>query len=89
MLDYLKYKCYRMKYRLHMGTAHMACDPKGVVVMTKRAESATSLKNRKEGGLTQEELEALSGVLAKMFRDMSARGQRDPFLGEEEILAEE
>ncbi len=29
MLDYLKYKCYRMKYRLHMGTAHMACDLKG------------------------------------------------------------
>mgnify|MGYP007024725557 CR=1 FL=1 len=76
--------------RLHMGTAHMACDdPKGVVIMTKRAESATSLKNRKEGGLTQEELEALSGVLAKMFRDMSARGRQDPFLGEEEILAEE
>ena len=75
--------------RLHMGNAHMACDPKGVVVMTKRAESATSLKNRKEGGLTQEELEALSGVLAKMFRDMSARGRQDPFLGEEEILAEE
>ena len=61
----------------------------GVVIMTKRAESATSLKNRKEGGLTQEELEALSGVLAKMFRDMSARGRQDPFLGEEEILAEE
>ena len=76
--------------RLHVRPAHMACDdPKGVVVMTKRAESATSLKNRKEGGLTQEELEALSGVLAKMFRDMSARGRQDPFLGEEEILAEE
>jgi len=40
-------------------------------------------------GLTQEELEALSGVLAKMFRDMSARGRQDPFLGEEEIFAEE
>ena len=62
----------------------------GAVIMTKRAESATSLKkHQKEGGLTQEELEALSGILAKMFRDMSARGQRDPFLGEEEILAEE
>ena len=62
----------------------------GVVIMTKRAESATSSKNhQKEGGLTQEELEALSGVLAGMFRDMSARGRRDPFLGEEEIFAEE
>ena len=61
-----------------------------MVIMTKRAESATSLKkHQKEGSLTQEELEALSGILAKMFRDMSARGQRDPFLGEEEILAEE
>ena len=61
----------------------------GVVIMTKRTESATSSKkHRKEGGLTQEELEALSGILAKMFRDMSARGQ-DPFLSEEEILAEE
>ena len=60
-----------------------------MVIMTKRAESATSLKNRKEGGLTQEELEALSGVLAKMFRDASARGRQDPFLGEEEILVEE
>ncbi len=29
MLDYLKYKCYRMKYRLHMGNAHMACDLEG------------------------------------------------------------
>ena len=29
MLDLSKYKCYRMKYRLHMGNAHMACDPKG------------------------------------------------------------
>ena len=62
----------------------------GVVIMTKRAESATSSKkHQKEGGLTQEELEALSGVLAKMFRDASARGRQDPFLGEEEILAEE
>ncbi len=60
-----------------------------MVIMTKRAELATSSKNRKEGGLTQEELEALSGVLAGMFRDMSARGRRDPFLGEEEIFAEE
>ena len=62
---------------------------KGMVDMTKRAESATSSKHRKEGGLTQEELEALSGILAKMFRSMSARGRQDPFLGEEEILAEE
>ena len=62
----------------------------GVVIMTKRAESATSLKkHQKEGGLTQEELEALSGILAKMFRDMSARGRQDPFLGEAEIFAEE
>ena len=76
--------------RLHMGTAHMACDPKGVVIMTKRAESATSSKkHRREGNLTQEELETLSSVLAGMFRDMSARGRRDPFLGEEEIFAEE
>ena len=30
MLDYLKYKCYRMKYRLHMGNAHMACDRREV-----------------------------------------------------------
>ncbi len=63
---------------------------KGMVIMTKRAESATSLKkHQKEGGLTQEELEALSGILAKMFRDMSARGRQDPFLGEAEIFAEE
>ena len=62
----------------------------GAVIMTKRAESATSLKkHQKEAGLTQEELETLSSVLAGMFRDMSARGQRDPFLGEEEIFAEE
>ena len=77
--------------RLHVRPAHMACDdPKGVVVMTKRAESATSSKkHRKEGGLTQEELEALSGILAKMFRSMSARGRQDPFLGEEEAFVEE
>ena len=63
---------------------------KGVVIMTKRAESATSSKkHRKEGGLTQEELEALSGILAKMFRDMSAKGRQDPFLGEEEIFTGE
>lgn len=62
----------------------------GAVIMTKRAESATSSKkHRKEGGLTQEELETLSGILAKMFRSMSARGRQDPFLGEEEIFAEE
>ena len=62
----------------------------GVVIMTKRAESAiSSKKHQKEGGLTQEELEALSGILAKMFRDASARGRQDPFLGEAEILAEE
>ena len=69
----------------------MACDdPKGVVIMTKRAESATSSKKHwKEGGLTQEELEALSGILAKMFRSMSARGRQDPFLGEEEAFVEE
>ncbi len=36
MLDYLKYKCYRMKYRLHMGTAHMACDPKGGAIMAQK-----------------------------------------------------
>lgn len=73
-----------------MGNAHMACDPERGVIMTKRAESATSSKkHRKEGGLTQEELEALSSVLAKMFADMSARGRQDPFLGEEEIFAEE
>jgi len=60
-----------------------------MVIMTKRAESATSSKNRKEGGLTQEELEALSGILAKMFRSMSARGRQDPFLGEEEAFVEE
>ena len=63
---------------------------KGMVIMTKRAESATSLKkHQKEGGLTQEEIEALYGILAKMFRDMSARGRQDPFLGEEEMFAEE
>ena len=63
---------------------------KGMVIMTKRAESATSSKkHQKEGGLTREELETLSSVLAKMFRDASARGRQDPFLGEEEILAEE
>ena len=58
--------------------------------MTKRAESATSSKkHQKEGGLTQEDLEALSGILAKMFRDMSAKGRQDPFLGEEEIFTGE
>ena len=61
----------------------------GAVIMIKRAESATSSKHRKEGELTREELETLSSVLAGMFRDMSARGRRDPFLGEEEIFAEE
>ena len=61
-----------------------------MVIMTKRAESATSSKKHwKEGGLTQEELEALSGILAKMFRDMSAKGRQDPFLGEEEIFTGE
>ena len=29
MLDLSKYKCYRIRYRLHMGNAHMACDLKG------------------------------------------------------------
>ena len=39
MLDYLKYKCYRMKYRLHMGTAHMACDPgRGLAMKAKTIE---------------------------------------------------
>ena len=75
--------------RLHVRPAHMTCDPKGAVIMTKRAESATSSKHRKEGEPTREELETLSGVLAGMFRDMSARGRQDPFLGEEEIFAEE
>ena len=60
-----------------------------MVIMTKRTELATSSKHQKEGELTREELETLSGVLAGMFRDMSARGRRDPFLGEEEIFAEE
>lgn len=36
MLDYLKYKCYRMKYRLHMGNAHMACNPKGGAIMAQK-----------------------------------------------------
>ena len=82
--------CYGEYHQVAYGECPYGLRPwKGMVIMTKRAESATSLKNRKEGGLTQEELETLSGVLAKMFRDMSARGQRDPFLGEEEIFAEE
>jgi len=36
MLDLSKYKCYRMKYRLHMGTAHMACDPEGGAIMAQK-----------------------------------------------------
>ena len=38
MLDLSKYKCYRMKYRLHMGTAHMACDPKGGAIMAQEVK---------------------------------------------------
>ena len=29
--------------RLHMGTAHMACDPKGVVIMTRTTVESQSL----------------------------------------------
>ena len=84
-------RCYGEYHQVACETSSHGLRPwKGMGIMTKRAESATSLKkHQKEGGLTREELEALSGVLAKMFRDMSARGRQDPFLGEEEILAEE
>ena len=86
----MREECYGEYHQVAYGECPYGLRPwKGMVIMTKRAESATSLKNRKEGGLTQEELEALSGVLAKMFRDASARGRQDPFLGEEEILVEE
>lgn len=86
----MREECYGKYHQVAYGECPYGLRPwKGMVIMTKRAESATSSKNRKEGGLTQEELEALSGVLAKMFRDASARGRQDPFLGEEEILAEE
>ena len=82
--------CYSKYHQVAYGNGPYGLRPwKGVVIMTKRAESATSSKHRKEGELTREELETLSSVLAGMFRDMSARGQRDPFLGEEEIFAEE
>ena len=67
---------YSKYYQVAYGKSPYGLRPwKGMVIMTKRAESATSSKkHRKEGGLTQEELEALSGILAKMFRSMSARG---------------
>ncbi len=83
--------CYSECHQVAYGNGPYGLRPwKGVVIMTKRAESATSSKkHRKEGGLTQEELEALSGILAKMFRDMSAKGRQDPFLGEEEIFTGE
>ncbi len=83
--------CYGEYHQVAYGNSPYGLRPwKGVVIMTKRAESATSSsKRRKEGELTQEELETLSSVLAGMFRDMSARGRWDPFLGEEEIFAEE
>ena len=83
--------CYSEYRQVAYGNSPYGLRPwKGMVIMTKRAESAASSKNhRKEGDLTQEELEALSSVLAKMLRSMSARGRQDPFLGEEEILAEE
>ncbi len=87
----MREECYGEYHQVACETSSYGLRPwKGAVIMTKRAESATSSKkHRKEGGLTQEELEALSGVLAKMFRSMSAKGRQDPFLGEEEILAEE
>ena len=87
----MREECYGEYHQVAYGNGPYGLRPwKGVVIMTKRAESATSSKkHRKEGELTQEELETLSSVLAGMFRDMSARGQRDPFLGEEEIFAEE
>ena len=76
--------------RLHMGTAHMACDPGRGGHHDQKGGIGNIVKEAPEGGgLTQEELETLSGILAKMFRSMSARGRQDPFLGEEEIFAEE
>ena len=74
--------------RLHMGNAHMACDPGRGGHHDQKDRIGNIIEEPEGRGLTQEELEALSGILAKMFRDMSARGQ-DPFLSEEEILAEE
>ena len=83
--------CYSECHQAACETSSYGLRPwKGMVIMTKRAESAaSSKKHQKEGGLTQEELEALSGILAKMFRSMSARGRQDPFIGEEEAFAEE
>ena len=91
MLDKCGGRCYSEYHQVAYGNSPYGLRPwKGMVIMTKRTESATSSKkHRKEGSLTQEELEALSGILAKMFRSMSARGRQNPFLGEEEILAEE
>ena len=87
----MREECYGEYHQVAYGNSPYGLRPwKGMVIMTKRAKSATSLKkHQKEGGLTQEELEALSGILAKMFRSMSARGRQDSFLGEEEILVEE
>ncbi|RYC75546.1 hypothetical protein G51EAM_00655 [Candidatus Nanoperiomorbus periodonticus] len=87
----MREECYGEYHQVAYGNGPYGLRPwKGAVIMTKRAESATSSKkHRKEGGLTQEELEALSGILAKMFRSMSARGRQDPFLGEEEAFVEE
>ena len=86
----MREECYGEYHQVAYGECPYGLRPwKGMVIMTKRTESATSSKHRKEGELMREELETLSGVLAKMFRDMSARGRQDPFLGEEEILAEE
>ena len=86
----MREECYGEYHQVAYGNSPYGLRPwKGMVIMTKRAESATSSKHRKEGELTREELETLSSVLAKMFRDASARGRQDPFLGEEEILAEE
>ena len=84
----MREECYGEYHQVACETSSHGLRPwKGVVIMTKRAES--SKKHRKEGGLAQEELEALSGILAKMFRSMSARGRQDPFLGEEEAFVEE
>ncbi len=87
----MREECYGEYHQVAYGECPYGLRPwKGMVIMTKRAESATSLKkHQKEGGLTQEELETLSSVLAKMFRDMSAKGRQDPFLGEEEIFTGE
>ena len=52
--------------RLHMGTAHMACDPKGVVIMTMTAEIPSLL-----------DMEALehSPELIKELREALRRGR--------------